>query len=233
VSIRISATDLEEELVVAADLRVAPHRVDDVGVDVVLGRAGLVVRRGLLAVDCAPCEQRAALAELSCALARLRQHAVPEAEEVAGDARLRVGQERQHVDLGVPEVVALVRLPGESLRGNPRALRPPRRLGDLEEVPADRLLDALGLLIGLDPNVGAVPEVVELLALPALEARVSRPAHTVQRLRAALDELGRGHLPRRLIRDELRQPERHAGRCLRAHDHGAAVGRSVGLDTVG
>jgi hypothetical protein len=106
-------------------------------------------------------------------------------------------------------------------------------LRHLEEVPADRLLNALGLVVGLNANVGAVPEVVKLLALPALKAGDAGLRDPIQRLTAALDELGRGHDARRLIGDELRHPQRQPRRRLRVHDHRAAIGRRVGMHTVG
>jgi hypothetical protein len=129
--------------------------------------------------------------------------------------------------------VALVGLPGKPLRRHAGALRTPRRLGDLEEVPADRLLHALGLVVGLDPDVGAVPEVVQLLALPVLQIREAHSAHPVQRLTAALDELGRRHGSRRLVGDELRQPERPPRRSLRADHNLAPVGGRVGVHLMG
>jgi hypothetical protein len=134
--------DLGEEAAVVARVNVSADRVRDVRIDVVLRGARLVVRRRLLAVDRAPREHRAALAELARPGARRVEHAVAEAQEVPGDARLRVREERQQVHLDVPEVVALVAATGQPLRRDPGTLGAPRRLGDLEEIPADRLLDA-------------------------------------------------------------------------------------------
>jgi hypothetical protein len=74
--------------------------------------------------------------------------------------------------------------------------------------------------------------VVELPVLAVLEAGKADATHPIQRLAAALDELGRGYGTGRLVRDELRQPERHPRRRLRADHHLAAVGRRVGLDVV-
>ena len=94
------------ELVVAGGLDVLHEGVRDVGVDVVLRGAGRVVGGRLLAVDRPPREQRAAAGQLGGAVAGGVEHAVAEPQRVAGHVRRRVGEERQDVDLGVPEVVA-------------------------------------------------------------------------------------------------------------------------------
>ena len=57
--------DLDEEVDVAAHVDVAADGVGDVGVEVVLGGAGLVVGRRLVAVDRAPREQRSAQVQLA------------------------------------------------------------------------------------------------------------------------------------------------------------------------
>jgi hypothetical protein len=108
--------DLAEQAQVTLDVVVAPDRVSDIGVDVILGGALLEIGRGLLAVDGPPREQRSLLAHLGRPLPRAAEHAVPELQQVPGDPGLGVGQERQDVDLGIPEVVALIGLPGQSFR---------------------------------------------------------------------------------------------------------------------
>src|SRR5690606_30215286 len=121
-------------------------------------------------------------------------------------------EERQDVDLGVPEVVPAVPGAREALGRHAVALRARRRLGELEEVPAHGLLDA-GLAGHLD--VGARPEVVEPLAMQVelrLDARLARP---VERAAAAVHELARRHAARRVVRDELGEPDRPPG--LRLH----------------
>jgi hypothetical protein len=55
--------DVAEQAHIAGDAGVAPDRVGDIGVDVILRGARLEIRRGLLAVDRAPREQRALLAD--------------------------------------------------------------------------------------------------------------------------------------------------------------------------
>ena len=62
---------------------------------------------------------------------------MPEAQEVAGNTRVGMDKERQEVDLGVPEVVAVVPTAREPLRGDALAIGPERCLGKLEEVPKD------------------------------------------------------------------------------------------------
>ncbi|MDF2574998.1 MAG: hypothetical protein K0S05_1910, partial [Agromyces sp.] len=147
-----------EEVLVAGGRDVLAQRIRDVGVDVVLRGAGGVVRRRLLSVDRAPGEQGAVLVELHGPGAGGVEHPLPEAQRVAGDDRRRVGEEREHVDLAVPEVVAAVAGARDTLRRHPAAIGTGGGLGELEEVPPGGLLDRR---LRLDLDVGAVPEVVE------------------------------------------------------------------------
>jgi hypothetical protein len=84
---------------------------------VVLRRAGREIGGRLQAGDRPPWVERAALAEVDRSLARLVQGPHPVLQQRAGDRGLGVDKERQREDLGIPEVVALVALAGEALRG--------------------------------------------------------------------------------------------------------------------
>ena len=105
------------------DLDVLPQRVGDVGVDVVLRGAGRVVGGGLLAVDRPPREQSAPLADSRARRARVRRACRSGSiSRSARDLRVGVDEERQDVDLRVPEVVALVAVAGQPLGRNAVAL---------------------------------------------------------------------------------------------------------------
>ena len=98
-----------EELGVAGGRDVAVDGVGDVGVDVVLGGARRVVRRRLLAVDRAPRVQRPALRHLrSPGGVRRAACGGGSWSRSRAAAGLLYGEQRDHVDLGVPEVVAVV-----------------------------------------------------------------------------------------------------------------------------
>src|SRR4029078_631562 len=92
-------------------------------------------------VDGPPREHRSAMAQLSGARPRPLQHVVTEGQQVLRDPRGGVGEKRQNVDFGIPEIVPLIRLAGEALRGHPRSFRTRGCLQDVEEVETDRLLD--------------------------------------------------------------------------------------------
>jgi hypothetical protein len=77
-------------------------------------------------------------------------------EQAARHARLRVEQERQDVDLRVPEVMALVGPAGESARADAAAFGARRRLEQLEQIPPENLL--LARLVAIELDVGALPE---------------------------------------------------------------------------
>jgi hypothetical protein len=72
--------------------------------------------------------------------------------------RVGVGEERDDVHLGVPEVVTVVAAGAESLRGDALLVGAGTCLSHLEQVPSDRLL-CLGVAVDLD--VAALPEGVE------------------------------------------------------------------------
>ena len=189
-----------EEVDVAAGVEVALHGEGDRRVDVVLRGAGGVVRRRLLAVDRAPREQRADLVQLGRPLAGGRQLAPAEAQHLARQLRVRVGEEGHDVDLGVPEVVALVAAAGDRLGGDALLLGLGAGLGELEQVPAQRLLPGV---VADELDVALLPEAVEPLALlddQGLGAVVERPG---ERAVAAVGELLGGHARRRVVRDEL------------------------------
>ena len=74
-----------------------------------------------------------------------------EADQVSRDPGTGVREERRNVDLGIPEVVSLVRLSGQALRRDAVRFCPCRCLSELEDVPSDCLLDArLGGTIASD-----------------------------------------------------------------------------------
>ena len=140
---------------------------------------------------------------------RLGQHAVAESKQVAGDARLGVGEERQHPRLGVPEVVAVVGVAGQALGRDPRPFGAPRRLGEVEQVPAHRLLHADRVPHGvLERDVGPIPEAVEAASLRRHERLEPGADHPVESAPAAVDELGGVDAARGLVGGVLEQPDR-------------------------
>ncbi len=158
-----------------------PHgRVRDAGVDVEGGRAGGPVAGALLAVDRPPREGGALETELARALARDIQRAPAPAQGGQARVRVQVREHRQHVDLAVPEGVAVVAAAGQALGGDRVAVAAGRGLEHVEEGEADRLLQ-LGVAVDLD--VGAGPEVVERVAL-----RLGEP------IEAGVSGLGQGRL---------------------------------------
>ena len=222
------------ELLVAGGQRVAPHGVADVSVDVVLRGAGLVVGTRLLAVDRPPREQCAALAEDLGPFAGVVEHRVPEPQQVPGRAGQCVGQERQDVDLGVPEVVALVAAAGQALGGDAGALGPGGRLQQLEQRPAHRLLDDR---VARHLDVAALPRLrvpVALLLVETLEALlhdlVERAAAAVGQLLRAGGVVRRRDRAGREVRGVLVDAELRAGAGVELHDQlpATCVGLAVG-----
>ena len=167
--------DLALELLVVGGGLVADDRVGDVGADVERGGAGRPVARALLAVDRPPGERRAPQPELSSARSRARSSVAWRQRSASrGGVRRGVGEHRQDERLGVPEGVAVVAGAGQALGGDRPPLGPGARLQHVEEREAHRLLQ-LGVALELD--VGALPEVVEVVALvgdQAVPAGVAR-----------------------------------------------------------
>ena len=204
-----------QEVHVPGDLAVLGKGMRDVGVDVVLRGSRSVVGGGLLTVDGAPREQRTLLAEHLGPFPGLRQQADPVAQGVAGDPGGRVGQEGNQIDLGVPEVVSLVSGTGHPLGGDAELVGTGRRLGQLEQAPANCLLDGR-LTAHLDIRIG--PEVIEPGALP-LEERVETPlAHPVEGAAAAVEQFRDGNPARGVVGHRLADDDRHPFARLDAVD---------------
>ena len=218
---------------IALHVGIPPDGVRDVGVDVVLGGTGLEVGRRLLTGESAPREEGALLAHNLRSFPGPVQHAVPMAQQISGDSRLRVAQKRQDVDLGVPKVVSVVGVPGHPLGADPRVLGPPRRLGHLEQVPADGLLPTDLVGPALDPDVGPVPEQIELLPLLLEEGVESVAQGSVESAAAPVDQLARRDAPGTLVRRELGDPDWTAGRSVRGHEDLPAVLIDGPLDPIG
>ena len=129
-------------------------------------RAGRPVARAFLAADRPPREDGAGEAELSGALAGEVERRVAPAQGVSGRLRSRVGEHRQDEALGVPERVPVVAGAGQALGRDRAPLGARTGLERVEEREAHGLLQ-LGVAVELD--VGAVPELVEVGALPGDE----------------------------------------------------------------
>ena len=211
---------VEQEPEVAGDAVVLVHRVGDVGVDVVLRGAGRVPRRGLLAVDRPPRVERARVADLLRAAARGAEHPDAEVERLPGPLGVRVDEERQDVDLGVPEVVALVAVAGDALGRHAEALAARRGLQELEEVEAHGLLE-VGRAV--EPDVAAAPEVRHAARVRELDPLVAGAARAVERAVGAQQQVAGGRLGAPVVGDVLAQAQRLAGRELGVHDDPGAV----------
>ena len=196
-----------EEVDVSGGLQVAAQCEHDGRVDVVLRGARGVVRRCFLAVDRPPREECPDLAHLGRPLFGGAEHRPPEPDHLARRLLVGVGEERHDVHLRVPEVVAVVAAPGDTLRGDALLVRARRRLSELEDVPADRLLR---LVVAAQLDVGRRPEAVEELTLFGEECVVAVGLGAAERARAAVGEFLCGHAGGGVVRDEFRDPDRLA-----------------------
>ena len=129
------------EFLVAAGPDVPVGREGDRGGNVELRGAGRVVGAGLEPVDGAPGEEGAVHTELLGADLRLGQQVVAELQDLAGVVRVGVSQVGQQVHLLVPEVVAVIAGAGHALGRDAGNIGAGSGLGELEEVPADALLE--------------------------------------------------------------------------------------------
>ena len=210
-----SGTVTVQEVGVPCDVAVLGKGMRDVGIDVVLGGTCSVVGRSLLTVDGAPREKRPLLAEHLSTLLRLRQQADAVPQGVTSHSRGGVGQEGHQVHLGVPEVMPLVPRPRDPLGRDPELIGSGRGLGQLEQAPADGLLDG-GLPAHLDIRVG--PELIEPGAL-RLEERVETPfGDPVQGAAAPVEELCDRHAAGGVISHGFADHDRHPGTRLNPVD---------------
>jgi hypothetical protein len=216
---------LRHEVEVAGRQQVQADRIGDVGIDVVLGGAGRVVGRALLAGDGAPGVERALLMRhLARPLARLGQAVVAVLQQRARDLRAREQEEGEDVDLGVPEIVAFVALPRHALGGDIRPAVAPDRLQQVELVEAHALLQGV---VAVDADVGLVPEAgqpVGLLGHQGIEAGLARGPQFGLRMQA--DRAFR-HVARGGVGDVLAQ---HNGPpCCGLDLEGMAAGQTLDL----
>ena len=218
------------EGVVPGRLPVLPHAPGDVGGDVVLHQAAedgddlavgahAIRRRRLDAlVGGLPWVQRAAVPHVARLLAGPVEVAIPIGQQRARRLRVRVDEEREHEDLGVPEDVQEVGHAAQTAGAHRH-----RVFGRVSR--ADHVVDAeaQGLLVAgvaVDDQVGVAPACVPRRAMTAeelVETELLRP-----RQRAARRVRGRHPGTRR---DERRKPV-HGGRVARLEapaDHVASL----------
>ena len=218
------------EGVVSGPLPVLPHAPGDVGRDMVLHEAAedgdhlavgadAIRRRRLDAlVGRLPRVEGAAVPHVARLLAGPVEVAIAIGQQRARRLRVRVDEERQHEDLGVPEHVQEVRHAAEAAGAHRH-----RVLGRVSGT--DHVVDAeaQGLLVdgvALDDQVGVAPARVPRRAVTAkelVEAELLRP-----RQRAASSVRGRHPGARR---DERRQPVdgRRVARLEAPADHVAGL----------
>lgn len=120
---------------------------------------GLTSTRSLPSPRWCARERGAAQAELGRAFPGGGQGVEAPAQFLGCGLRRGEGQQGQDERLGVPEGVAVVAGPGEPLGGDGALFGAGVGLEDVEEGEADGLLD---LLVAVDLDVGASPEVVEV-----------------------------------------------------------------------
>ncbi len=179
---------VSEEFHIAGGIEVSPQREDDGRIDVVLGRACCVVGRGFFAVDGPPGVQRAAFAEHRRTSTSGIEHLPTEADHLSGSFGVVVREEGRDVHLGVPEVVAVVAAGRDRLRGDSLLMCARRSLGELEEVPAERLLVRV---VAAQLDVRRLPELVEPLTLLGDEPFAALLRCSAQRPRTAISEFFR------------------------------------------
>ena len=135
-----------------------------------------------------------------------------------------VHEHRQHKALGVPERVPVVAGPGQALGRDRPELGPRPGLQDVEQPEAHRLLD-LGVAVHLD--VGAFPELVQVLLLLGQQAIPAGQVGAGERADHLIDEGGPGPPARPAVADVLHDVQLLTGRHLGRDRGPAQVG--VGL----
>ena len=199
----------QDEVQVARDVDVLAHGVRDVGVDVVLRRAGRVPGRGLLAADRPPRIERPAVTGLPRPRASGLEHPAPELQHPLGPLRGRVHEEGHDVDLRVPEVVTLIAVAGQALGRHPETLAARRGLHELEEVEAHRLLQVRGTL---QQHVAARPELLHVAAMVELDHVVALARGVIERAVHPGDQVAVGRLERPVVSDVLASRSDSPGR---------------------
>ena len=167
-----------QEILIARGIHVFPERIHNVSVDVVLSRTRCVVRRCLISADGPPGKKRPFLIHLPGPLPGLVEKAESELEQVFGDTRRGIDPEGEYVDLGIPEVVSLIALPGEPLGRDPSVLGSTGRLKELENVKTNSLLHER---VTANLYVTPSPEIVHVTPLAGQQLRETMGYRSIQR----------------------------------------------------
>ena len=173
-----------------------------------------------MAADRPPRERGAVEAQLARALGGEVERRVAPVERIADGLGRRVGEHGQHEALGVPEDVPVVAVARQPLGGDRALLGAGGGLQRVEEGEAHGLLE---LVVAVDLDVGALPEVVEVLALvleEAVEPRAPRGRERGVGLVADRDHRALAGPP---VGQELGQRQRLAVADLGAHRHAREV----------
>ena len=120
--------------------------------------------------------------------------------------------------------MSLVGLAGQALGGDTGSFRPPGGLQDLEQIPAQRLLQfsrshAVQPVFRFQHHVAAVPKIVQIALLSGQKLFASLAAGEIQRAFQALAQFGCFRSARAVIGNELEQFHRHAGLRIERVDH--------------
>ncbi len=217
-----------EDRSVAGRREIGLERVGDIGVDVILRRAGGEIGRAFVPADRPPRIERArGLSHRARIVTRGVEPRDAPDEHCPRDLGMGVGEDRQHVEIGIPEDVALIALAGLPLgtdRGRAVATDRHRQFG---ERIADR---EFGLGLARNGDRAGRPEVGEPGGLLGQERVVSAARRIVEHRQQRLEH-GGGAI-RVIARDEIdldpaiaRAP---ADFLHRARDDEAALVEAVG-----
>ncbi|MNC06231.1 hypothetical protein D3C75_537380 [compost metagenome] len=102
----------DQELQIPCCLYILLNSVGNIGIYMRLGRTRREISRVLASVNGAPWIQRSFLRQQPGLLPGLIQRGIAEFQQLPGNLRLGVGEERQHVHFRIPEIMPLVPLAG-------------------------------------------------------------------------------------------------------------------------
>ncbi len=107
----------------------------------------------------------------------------------------------------------------QTLCRDARTFDSPRRLAELEEVPANGLLRPHGVVAVSDNDIGAIPEPVQVRGLVIDKAAERLRDRTVESSLTACCEVTRWDTARRLVRHILDDANGFTGLCLGRQHH--------------
>jgi len=144
-----------QKLYIVASLTVFFHRIYDISIYMVLGRASRIIGTYLFSVDCAPGKESSFFRHNLSPLSGLIENRISVFEELPGDLRHRIYEKRKNIYFGIPEIMTFIAFSRQAFCGKTGLAFSASRLKHMKKIESERLLN---LTISLYNHISAFPK---------------------------------------------------------------------------